>query len=203
MDKSLGDILDYLDKHNLVGNTVVLFMSDNGGLSATAGAASRTPTTARCPAAKARARRRHPRADDRPLPRAVKPGSVCDEYLIIEDFFPTILDLAGVKGYGQIGGKLDGVSFVPLLHGQSGLSGGRALFWHYPNIWGPSGPGLCAFNAIRKGDWKYIYYHDPRGTRGRNFSTSARTSARPRTSQPPIRRWSGTRSGTQTLSAGC
>ena len=35
----------------------------------------------------------------------------------------------------------------------------RPLFWHYPNEWGPSGPGIGAYSAIRKGDWKLIYYH--------------------------------------------
>lgn len=30
MDKSLGDLMDYLDKNNLTDNTVLLFMSDNG-----------------------------------------------------------------------------------------------------------------------------------------------------------------------------
>jgi arylsulfatase A-like enzyme len=33
------------------------------------------------------------------------------------------------------------------------------LVWHYPNEWGPSGPGIGATSAIRKGDWKLIYYH--------------------------------------------
>ena len=33
------------------------------------------------------------------------------------------------------------------------------MYWHYPNEWGPSGPGIGAFSAIRKGDFKLIYYH--------------------------------------------
>ena len=36
MDKSLGDIMDYLDEQNIKNNTIILFMSDNGGLSAVA-----------------------------------------------------------------------------------------------------------------------------------------------------------------------
>ena len=38
-------------------------------------------------------------------------------------------------------------------------SNNRPLFWHYPNEWGPKGPGIGAFSAIRKGDLKLIYYH--------------------------------------------
>ena len=32
MDKSLGDLMDYLEKNDLMDNTIILFMSDNGGL---------------------------------------------------------------------------------------------------------------------------------------------------------------------------
>ncbi|MCK5705428.1 MAG: sulfatase, partial [Cyclobacteriaceae bacterium] len=34
-----------------------------------------------------------------------------------------------------------------------------ALFWHFPNNWGPTGPGIGATSTIRKGEWKLIYYH--------------------------------------------
>lgn len=36
MDKSLGDVMDYLDDKKISDNTIILFMSDNGGLSAVA-----------------------------------------------------------------------------------------------------------------------------------------------------------------------
>ena len=35
----------------------------------------------------------------------------------------------------------------------------RPLYWHYPNDWGPEGPGIGSYSAIRKGDWKLIYFH--------------------------------------------
>ena len=54
MDKSLGDLMAYLERKGVADNTIVIFMSDNGGLSATVAAASRTRTTARCRAARAR-----------------------------------------------------------------------------------------------------------------------------------------------------
>ena len=38
----------------------------------------------------------------------------------------------------------------------------RKLFWHFPNFWGPKGPGIGASSSIRKGDWKLIYYHADR-----------------------------------------
>ncbi len=36
------------------------------------------------------------------------------------------------------------------------------MFWHYPNEWGPDGPGIGASSAVRKGDWKFIYFHADR-----------------------------------------
>ena len=35
----------------------------------------------------------------------------------------------------------------------------KPLFWHYPNWWGPSGPGIGSYSAVRKGNWKLIYFH--------------------------------------------
>jgi len=53
---------------------------------------------------------------------------------------------------------MDGVSFAPLLRGDT-PSEERSFFWHYPNNWGPTGPGIGASSTIRRGDWKLIYYH--------------------------------------------
>jgi len=89
----------------------------------------------------------------------VAPGSICDDYLIIEDFYPTILEMAGIKDY-QTRQKMDGKSFVNLLKGQPSEDRERALFWHFPNEWGPTGPGIGAASTIRKGDWKLIYFHN-------------------------------------------
>lgn len=95
-------------------------------------------------------------------PGVTRPGSTCSQYVIIEDFFPTILELAGVEEFQQIGGVIDGISFVPLLRQADDCSQDRALYWHYPNSWGPKGPGIGPSSSIRRGDWKLIYYHEDR-----------------------------------------
>ena len=92
-------------------------------------------------------------------PGVTAPGSVCDDYLIIEDFFPTILEMGGLTTYETVQ-QVDGQSFVPLLKGESTGSEERALFWHFPNNWGPTGPGIGASSTIRLGKWKLIYYHE-------------------------------------------
>lgn len=34
------------------------------------------------------------------------------------------------------------------------------MFWHYPNWWGPIGPGIGSYSAVRQDKWKFIYFHD-------------------------------------------
>ncbi len=94
-------------------------------------------------------------------PGKVNPDTQCDDYLIIEDFFPTILEIAGVRRY-KTRQKVDGISFLPLLLQQETRSQDRDLFWHFPNNWGPQGPGIGATSTIRSGEWKLIYWYKDR-----------------------------------------
>ena len=90
-------------------------------------------------------------------PGLVAESSVSEVPVIIEDFFPSILEMAGINGYNTHQ-EVDGQSFVPFLKGA--VPGeDRALYWHYPNVWGASGPGIGPYSAVRKGDWKLIYFH--------------------------------------------
>ncbi len=164
MDKSLGDVLDNLQRHGIEDNTIVLFMSDNGGLSAHARGGE--PNTHNRPLASGKGSAYEGGIREPMLvrwPGITKPGSTCSQPVIIEDFFPTILELAGVEDFTQIGGVLDGRSFVPLLRGEHDTARDeRALFWHYPNHWGGTGPGIAPSSTIRHGDWKLIYYYADR-----------------------------------------
>ena len=62
--------------------------------------------------------------------------------------------MAGVTEWKQVGGVIDGVSFVPLLKQTGEYPRERPIFWHYPNTYDqpPS-------SAVRQGDWKLIYQH--------------------------------------------
>lgn len=91
-------------------------------------------------------------------PGKVQPASVCNEYLIIEDFFSSILEIAGIKKYKTVQ-KIDGKSFVPMLLQAGTTAKGRDLFWHYPNKWGATGPGIGTTSTIRSGDWKLIHWY--------------------------------------------
>ena len=160
MDKSLGDIMANIKGHDIEDNTVILFMSDNGGLSASGRGGQRHTHNKPLSSGKGSSHEGGVRV---PMivkwPGTTQPGSVCNDFVIIEDYFPTILEIAGVENYQQIGEKVDGISFVRRLKGKSEYRKERSLIWHFPNNWGPTGPGIGPHSAIRCGNWKLIYYH--------------------------------------------
>ncbi|ANH84054.1 sulfatase [Niabella ginsenosidivorans] len=159
MDKSLGDIMDFLKKKGVAENTIIIFMSDNGGLSITNRGGK--PNTQNQPL-KAGKGSVNEGGIREPMivkwPGVVRGGTVTNQYVIIEDFFPTILEMAGIKNYKLVQ-QIDGQSFVPLLKNPNQTQNTRSLIWHIPNKWikDDAGPGINYYSAIRKGDWKLIY----------------------------------------------
>lgn len=159
MDKSLGDIMNYLDEKKLTENTIILFMSDNGGLSL-APPRMKPAHTHNLPL-KAGKGSVHEGGIREPMivswPAVIKAGSVTETPVIIEDFFPTLLEVARASK-ARLVQKTDGKSFLPVLKDANVKQAERALVWHYPHRWIPAeGPGLHYYSAIRKGNWKLIY----------------------------------------------
>jgi arylsulfatase A-like enzyme len=162
MDKSLGDLMNFLDERGIADNTIILFMSDNGGLSAVARGGE--PHTHNKPLSSGKGSLREGGIREPMLvkwPGIVNPGSSTDVPVIIEDYFPTVLEMAGIAQFETVQ-IVDGQSFIPILKDENKSSSERSLVWHYPNHWGPTGPGIAAASVIRKGDWKLIYYHKGR-----------------------------------------
>jgi arylsulfatase A-like enzyme len=154
MDLAVGKVLDKLDELGLRENTLVLFTSDNGGLSTSEGwptsnlplragkgwiyeGGIREPLLVRWPA-------------------VIPPGTVTRTPVSSPDFFPTLIEVAGTQP--TPGQPLDGMSLLPLFQG--GTLPERPLFWHYPH-YGNQGGAPSA--AIRRGDWKLIeWFEDQR-----------------------------------------
>lgn len=148
MDAAVGKVLAGLEELGLAKNTLVIFTSDNGGLSTSEGSPTsnlplrggkgwlyeggiREPLIVRWPA-------------------VVKSGAVVGTPVSSPDYFATLADVAETKPTS----KIDGVSLRPLLGGQAGLPE-RPLFWHYPHYGNQGGaPGA----AVRRGDWKLIQW---------------------------------------------
>jgi len=147
IDKSLGDILANIKRQGIEDNTIVMFMTDNGAPPA-------VPRNLPLKGHKLHSYEGGPRV---PMivkwPGVTKPHSVCEDYMICEDIFPTFLEMAGVKDYDQIGLQIDGISFVPLLKGKKARHKDRSLFWHFPHNY-----VVEPFSSTRKGDWKLIYF---------------------------------------------
>lgn len=162
MDKSLGDIMDWLQKNGEDKNTIILFMSDNGGLASEPAWRDGTLHTQNSPLNSGKGSAyeggiREPMIVS--WPGVVKSNTKCDKYVIIEDFYPSILEMAQVKNYKTVQ-HVDGISFVPLLKQIGNPSKGRKLFWNFPNLWGNTGPGIGPTCCVRDGDWKLIYYYE-------------------------------------------
>lgn len=162
MDKSLGDLLDWLDAAHKTDNTIVLFMSDNGGLATQPEWRAGAMNTQNAPLLSGKGSL-HEGGIRVPLivawPGVTAAASATDVPVIIEDLFPTLLDMSGAKAEG-VEQSIDGRSFVPVLKGQRQSGSQRALVWNFPNVWGNEGPGINLCCAIRRGDWKLIYYYD-------------------------------------------
>jgi arylsulfatase A-like enzyme len=161
MDKSLGDIINYLEKNGLDKDTYILFTSDNGGLSLK-GSRSGEPHTQNLPLKQGKGSLyeggiRVPMIAAGPQ---IKPGSVSKQYIVSEDYFTTILQMANAypKTVKQV---VDGKSFLPVLQGkQKSIDQQKTLVWHYPNNWTSVNlKGISWASAIRQGDWKLIYFH--------------------------------------------
>ena len=152
MDQAVGKVLASLKKNGLEKNTIVVFMSDNGGLSTAEG----QPTT-NLPL-RAGKGWLYEGGIREPMvihwPGVTKTGSVTDQVMISTDFYPTLLDMAGLPALPKQ--HVDGVSLVPALKGKK-LDRGP-IFWHYPHYGNQGGsPG----SAVRLGDWKLIEWFEP------------------------------------------
>ncbi len=152
MDDNIGRVLDALKSNGLDDNTVIIFTSDNGGLSTLAkpGPTSNLPLRA----GKGWAYEGGIRV---PLliraPGVSQAGLVSDTMAISMDYFPTMLELAGYKQMPKL--HKDGQSLVNAI--QDKPVSRDTLYWHYPHYHGSTWkPGA----AIRQGDWKAIqFYH--------------------------------------------
>mgnify|MGYP003309593651 FL=1 len=162
MDKSLGDLMDWLESSGEADNTIIIFMSDNGGLATQPYWRDGEPYTQNFPLNCGKGSLYEGGIREPMIvkwPGTVKAGTKCDRYLMIEDFYPSIIEMAGIDDE-PLPDTVDGISFVPLLLGTGDPSDGRALVWNFPNIWGNDGPGINLNCAIRKGDWKLVYYYE-------------------------------------------
>ena len=148
MDLAIGRVLDAINAEGVADHTLVIFTSDNGGLSTSEGSPTsnlplraskgwlyeggiREPFIVRWPGA--------------------AKGATSSWLVTSTDIFPSILEAAGMPLLQDQ--HKDGVSFVPALKNPAATHHERPLYWHFPH-WGNQGGSPGA--AVRLGDWKLI-----------------------------------------------
>jgi arylsulfatase A-like enzyme len=148
-DESVGRLLKKLKEHQITDRTVVIFMSDNGG---------RIPQTSNAPLSGSKGELLEGGIRVPMLikwPRVIKPGTVCRVPVTSTDFYPTLLDMAGLLL--KPNQHMDGKSLVPLCKGKTCIER-EAIFWHYPHYNGQ--PKGKPSSAVRKGNWKLIEFFE-------------------------------------------
>ena len=161
LDDAVGRLLDALDELRLADNTIVVFFSDNGGIhwlddrmKEQFGLASPPTSNAPLRGGKATLYEGGTRVPCLVAwPGKVKPGSRSEALLSSVDFYPTLLEMAGLNP--KAGQRLDGVSQVPALLGQGVPR--DTLYCFFPHYTPATGnvPGTW----VHKGDWKLIRFH--------------------------------------------
>tara|TARA_B110000240_G_C13511751_1_gene459962 strand:- start:2454 stop:3875 length:1422 start_codon:yes stop_codon:yes gene_type:complete len=150
MDENIGRLITSLKQNNLYEDALIIFTSDNGGLSTQ----RRVAPTSVFPL---RGGKGWLYEGGIRIPQLIKPPNhsqniKIDEVTVSYDLFPTILDYAGLSS-DQI---IDGKSLMPIFKDESKLDRGD-VFWHFPHyhgsLWKPGA-------AIRSGDWKLIQNYE-------------------------------------------
>ncbi len=153
MDENVGRLIQKLKDLNIDDNTIIVFTSDNGGLSTLYGKGAPTSLFP------LRAGKGWCYEGGIRIPLIIKiPGNeyqikVVNEPVVSMDLYPTLVDLAGL--YPLPEQYIDGVSLTPTFKGQT--INRKSLFWHYPQYHGSAWtPGA----SIRQGDWALIEFYE-------------------------------------------
>jgi arylsulfatase A-like enzyme len=151
MDQAVGIVLDRIDELGLADNTIIVFTSDNGGVSA-----GDNKATSNLPLRGGKGRQWEGGIREPCYivwPDKIAAGKLCDVPVTGTDFFPTLLQLAGLKALPNQ--HVDGVSLKPLFDNNEIQD--RNLYWHYPHYGNQGGEPS---SIVISGDWKLIHYYE-------------------------------------------
>jgi len=160
LDENVGRVLGKLRDTGLETNTLVFFLSDNGGPTGKPRTAPDAPfqyginTSLNTPC---RGQKGNTLEGGVRVPFLVQwkdylpAGKTYNQPVISLDILPTALALANVKP--ERDWKLDGVNLLPFLEGKKRGSPHKTLFWRFRF---PPGQPSRYRRAIRQGDWKLV-----------------------------------------------
>lgn len=150
IDDAVGMVVQRLKELNLFENTVIIFTSDNGGVSS-----GDDYATSNFPIRGGKGYQweggiKVPFMVSYPKLKSTI-GTISETPVLGMDIYPTILDLANIDK--QNFSFLDGQSFDPILNGKTIKN--RDLFWHYPHYGNQGGEPN---SIVRSENWKLIHY---------------------------------------------
>jgi len=142
-DDAIGEVLDYLDRSGLAGNTIVVYTSDQGFYLGEHGWFDK--------------RFMYEESFHMPCliryPGHINPGMVNNDLLLNIDYAPTLLDAANISIPGDIQGK----SFLPVLEGKSTAPFRDAVYYHYYEY--PYWHHVQPHYGIRTDRYKLIHFY--------------------------------------------
>jgi len=166
MDKSLGDVLDHLEKLGIAENTLIFFLGDNGSDAPLGGpheVASSAPLRGmkgshyeggmRVPFIAAWAKQDAANPHQQRLPIAA--GAIQGQLAAVQDLFPTILGLTDIQWPDSH--TVDGINLDTLLAGKPDPERKEQFLMHYPHS--PHRSDL--WTSWRDGEWKVIHHYAP------------------------------------------
>ena len=149
VDESVGRLLDYLDKHNLTDNTIIIYTSDQGFYMGEHGWFDK--------------RFMYEESFHTPLiisyPKHIKAGTECNQMVQNIDYAPTFLDLAGLQKPQQ----MPGTSLRPLFSGDPVKKWRKSLYYHYYDY--PTYHLVRKHDGVRTERYKLIHFYGKGGER--------------------------------------
>lgn len=162
VDDAIGTVMKTLKDLNLDKNTIIVFTSDNGGVTSGDNFSTNQLSLRGGKGYQWEGGIRIPFFIN--VPWMKQGGTNINVPVTGTDLFPTLLDLSGLALKPE--NHKDGVSLKPLLLGDSIIE--RPLYWHYPHYGNQGGEPS---SIIRKGNWKLIYYWEDLHTELYNLKT--------------------------------
>ncbi|MGE3819848.1 MAG: sulfatase [Isosphaeraceae bacterium] len=155
LDENVGRVLRRLDERGLTNDTLVIFLSDNGGF---VGDFEGRPVTSNAPLRSGKGSLYEGGIRVPTIvrwPGRAKPGATCDVPVTCQDLWPTVVEAVGA-GDEIAKARPDGLSLIPLLDDPRAALKRDALYFHYPHEYATTTP----VSAIRAGDWKLLEYFE-------------------------------------------
>ena len=148
IDWSVGEVMKALEKNGMEKNTLVIFTSDNGPWLNFGHHAGSTGGLREGKGASFEGGQREPCIMK--WPGHIAEGTICNKLASTIDLLPTLAVLTNCALPEK---KIDGVNILPLLLGDENANPRESFLYYYRKN---------SLEAVRKGDWKYVFAHPGR-----------------------------------------